>query len=412
MELTPTTSEFQPCRLPSFSETFSDLIAAHNSKPTPKYYDHAPPPLQPRRGSPGSEYSWHGGGGGAGAGGGIGSVPGLSPLSTAHTSPAVSPTTPTYSIPSQTQLEIQVRLGLLGPHHQQDALGHMDMVSNRRLLLARSRRASSAQHHHQQQQQSRRASGTGSVSGGRTASRQPSMTFHNDNHLSHSHDAAAAAGVGDARDSTTDRERHFNQKYKNPDKLFIVYCKDDLRWGWPAIQAQRLPLLPILLGNDYDRSVEERRKVAGLNGMYYRENDLNMPVLTPDGSGLEFVERDGRWWECTRSQKCRTGESNAAGSCGRKGSSTSTKRGSVGGCAADSRPRGMVERYPEEVLLYWDKHVRHFVPEDKRAEVYARAERYCKYFDIIHLTISPFSPFPSAHTSVGLDFFECGETDI
>lgn len=260
----------------------------------------------------------------------------------------------------------------------QDEFPRLDLCPKRQFTLVRPRRTSSRtapyslDSHHDQRQ--RACSGTPVRSS--TSSTPPSYQQR-----------AAAGG---------ERDRHFNQKYKNPDKLFIIYHKDDLKWGWRAIQERRLELLPVLLGTDYDRSVEERRKVAGLNGMYYRQNDLNMPVLTSDGSGLVFVERDGRWWECSRSQKCRTGEDNisspiAAASIGNAAGNHPVRKAADGaaiaGGVADTRPRGMVERYPEEVLLYWENHVRHFVPEEKAAEVYARAKRYCKCwpYSFVHI---------------------------
>lgn len=262
-----------------------------------------------------SECSWRGS---------ISSVPGLTPLSTAQTTPAVSPITPPahYNISSQNALGIQILLT-----DEQSPRGRL----GQRLALVHSRRtANRPSAYGLDQPQSRRR---------RRISRQPPRGGN--------------------------KNRHFNQKYKNPDKLFNVYHREDLKWGWPAIQARRLQLLTCLLGHDYDRAVEEARTVAGLNGMYYRENDLNMPVLTPDGSGLVFVERDGRWWECTRSQKCRDVDVN----------SKTARRDSVG---TATKPRGMVERYPEEVLLYWEDHVRRFVPEDKRRDVYSRAVLYSK----------------------------------
>lgn len=164
--------------------------------------------------------------------------------------------------------------------------------------------------------------------------------------------------------------RHFNQKYTNPDRLFIVYCKEDQKMGWPEIITRRLEMLTVLLGHDYDREVEEKRQIHGINGRYYRENDI-MPLLTPDGSGLVFREKDGRWWECVLSQKCRVDE-HREGAVG--GGGGGRRKGGGGG--ADARPRGMVERYPEEVLEYWDSHVRFFVPEETREEVFARATRY------------------------------------
>lgn len=173
-----------------------------------------------------------------------------------------------------------------------------------------------------------------------------------------------------------------------------MYHKEDQRWSWPAILARRLQLLPVLLGPEYNRQVEERRRVSGLNGMYYRENE-HMSVLTPDGSGLVFTEKDGRWWEVARSQKCRTSGSDSNNNDdnnntnkNRAGASSDARRGSGAGTGvnaataavvADTRPRGMVERYPEEVVHYWDRHVRHFIPEERQAEVLARARRFCKF---------------------------------
>lgn len=313
------------------------------------------------------------------------SGPGLSPLSTAHTSPVVSPTTPYYNVPSSGWLNIQLDLR----RHQDELMPRPELFPKRRLALARTRRVSSrtapygfdAPHH----QERRRACS------GRPASpanhHHHSQQQHQQQQQHHPAGPTATAPGGGQGNAGGERDRHFNQKYKDPDKLFIIYHKDDLKWGWRAIQERRLELLPVLLGRDYDRSVEERRKVAGLNGMYYRQNDHNMPVLAADGSGLVFVERDGRWWECARSQKCRTGEDGTSSSGGgagngikgpRKGSSSAAAAGGGGAGGADTRPRGMVERYPEEVLLYWENHVRHFVPDDKAAEVYARAKRYCE----------------------------------
>lgn len=131
--------------------------------------------------------------------------------------------------------------------------------------------------------------------------------------------------------------------------------------------------------------------MSGLNGMYYRENE-HMSVLTPDGSGLVFAEKDGRWWEVSSSQKCRTNgpDSNINDNSNRTGASSSARRGSGVGTGvnaattaapADTRPRGMVERYPEEVVHYWDRHVRHFIPEERQAEVLARARRFSKFIN-------------------------------
>lgn len=325
------TDEAQQCRLPSFSEAFSGVIAAHDGASARKPYG----PNLSKKISSLSLYSENGG---------LSTGPGPSPLSTALPSPAVTPTAQFFNITTQSQIDICMNLGLY-----QDAHREVDEKHQQRLSSPRYRRACSRPSPYGGFDTSahprRRASGS------RNSSRPPTTS----------------TGEGE-------RDRHFNQKYHPADRLFIVWGKDDENWGWHTILRRRLPLLPVLLGGEYDRSVEENRKVAGLNGMYYRENDLNFPVLTPDGSALVFVEKDGRWWECTRSQKCRTDENG--------NSIKGRKRGGAGagaGGAADPRPRGMVERYPEEVLLYWHQ-VREFVPEEKRAEVHARAKRYCEFF--------------------------------
>lgn len=325
-ELSPTTEAHQ-CRLPSFTEAFSDVIAAHDVASVRNYCG----PNLSRKTSAVSLYSEFGG---------LSTGPGPTPLSTAHTSPAVSPIAPCFNINNQSRLHIRVNLG----NHNQDALRELDEEQQQRLAPARYRRPCP----------------------------RPSPYGDFD---TRGHPRRRACSSRNSRPPTSngegERDRHFNQKYRPVDRLFIVWGKDDENWGWHTILRRRLPLLPVLLGCEYDRSVEENRKVAGLNGMYYRENDLNFPVLTPDGSGLVLVKKDGRWWECTKSQKCRTDEHG--------NSIKGRKRGAAAaGGGADPRPRGMVERYPEEVLLYWNQ-VRAFVPEEKRAEVYARAERYCEF---------------------------------
>lgn len=280
-----------------------------------------------------------------------------SPPSSAHSSPVASPTSRYYNIPSQTQLDIQIRY----TPYQDDS-----ERLKRHLALTRLRRVSS-----------------------QSAFRAGFDTYSS--RLARSNKQLRRPASTASLKTCAKKERHFNQKYQNPDKLFIVYCKDDLKKGWAEIQALRLKMLPILLGNDYDGTVEENREIAGLNGRYYRENDLNMPVLTPDGSGLEFVEKDGRWWECTRSQKCRTGQG----------------RGSKKSNASDTRPRGMVERYPEEVLQYWDNHVKHFVPKEKRDEILGRAIKYCRssppppFFFLFKRFQPAVSPFPSCKNHIG-----------
>lgn len=369
-EYTLTTTAPKQCSLPGFSELFSDVIAAADRRSD--FRDGYVAHNFARRGSADSEESRRGS---------LSSVPGLSPLSTAHTSPIISPTTPpaSFNIPTKSQLQICLRLA----DYHDDRERH-----KRKLSQIRSRRTPSRHslygeldnqqfrhihspnrsipllHHHHSHQPSRPSSSM-------TAIPQPTLSI-----------SSSSTTTEDA----SEREPHFNQKYKDPDKLFIVYHKEDQRWSWPAILTRRLQLLPVLLGPEYNRQVEEHRRVSGLNGMYYRENE-NMSVLTPDGSGLVFVQKDGRWWEIARSQKCRTGgggpaDSNNNGSRaagGRRGSGVGTAAAAAASItAADTRPRGMVERYPEEVVHYWDRHVRHFIPEEKQADVLARARRYCK----------------------------------
>lgn len=373
------TTASKHCSLPGFSELFSDVITAADRRPD--YRDGFVVPNFARRGSADSDESRRGS---------LSSVPGLSPLSTAHTSPIISPTTPpaSFSIPNQNQLQICLRLTDYRDDQERQ---------KRKLTQIRSRRTPSRHslygdldaqhfrgthspshsihlHHHHHQQQRKRSPVTTTALPLPPPSNLP-------------------VSSSSTTENANEREPHFNQKYKDPDKLFIVYHKEDQRWSWPAILTRRLQLLPVLLGPEYNRQVEEHRRVSGLNGMYYRENE-NMSVLTPDGSGLVFAEKDGRWWEVARSQKCRTGgpenSSNNGGGRGRRGSGAGTTSASASTSAAaitaaDTRPRGMVERYPEEVVHYWDRHVRHFIPEERQAEILARARRYSKSSPLIQL---------------------------
>lgn len=364
------TTASRQCSLPGFSELFSDVIAAADRRPD--YGDGYGAHSFARRGSADSEESRRGS---------LSSLPGLSPSSTAHTSPIISPTTPpaSFSIPTKNQLQICLRLADYRDDQERQ---------RRRLTQIRARRTPS------------RHSLYGDLDNQhirRTLSSNDTVHLHH-HHLHHHQQRrqspattnvpppALPLSSSSTTEDASEREPHFNQKYKDPDKLFIIYHKEDQRWGWPAILARRLQLLPALLGPEYNRQVEEHRRVSGLNGMYYRENE-NMLVLTPDGSGLVFTKKDGRWWEVARSQKCRTGAPGGTESSnnsinravGRRGSGAGVGSASAAAVAvADTRPRGMVERYPEEVLHYWDRHVRHFIPEEKQAEVLSRARRYCK----------------------------------
>lgn len=268
-----------------------------------------------------------------------------SPTSTAtlYGSPAISPTTPSYNFaPTHTYPAAPAEPRAAIPYHEESAL---------RLKRKTLRRVTSRATIHSFDPVSERT-------------KQPRRPASNPN----------LKPTG----STTNKPRHFNQKYKDPDKLFIVYHKEDLKKPWPEILKQRLAMLPVILGRDYDAEVEEKRQVNGINGMFYRENDV-MPLLTPDGSGLVFREKDGRWWECVQSQKCRVDEQQQHGETSSGGGSGGRRKGGGGGGGGlDARPRGMVERYPEEVLEYWDSHVRFFVPEERRLEVFERAKKYCE----------------------------------
>lgn len=352
------------------------MIAAADRRPDYYRQDGYAAPSFARRGSAGSEESRRGS---------LSSVPGLSPLSTAHTSPIISPTTPpaSFSIPTKSQLQICLRLAdyrddqerqrrkltqirsrrtpsrhsFYGELDTQQHLGHTHSP-NRAVHLYQHR------HHHQQRRQSPVIT---------TVPPIPSLPISTSSSSSSSSTTTTTtATIEDARE----RKPHFNQKYKDPDKLFIVYYKEDQRWSWPAIVARRLQMLKDVLGPGYNPRVEEHRNVSGLNGMYYRQNEL-MSVLTPDGSGLVFAEKDGRWWELAKSQKCRAA---APDSNNPAAASAGVRRGSGAGTAADTRPRGMVERYPEEVVHYWDPYVIKFIPKEKQAEVLARARRYCKLY--------------------------------
>lgn len=288
-------------------------------------------------------------------------VPYSPPASTLYESPAVSPTTPSHTFdPGYTLIQ--------DDRERERRQHHLRIKEIRRIPSRGSIQGSDDTiYHYQQQLQQQPSAQTLRPARSNKQLRRPSSKS--------SLRAPPLPSQGDPE--AAPRERHFNQKYSDPDKLFTMYCREDLKKAWSDIRALRLGMLPLLLGADYDRRVEENRTVNGLNASYYREND-SIPVMNEDGCGLLFKEHGGRYWECVRSQKCRSEESGESGSGG-----GGRKRN---GSAADPRPRGMVERYPEEVLNFWDSHVKHFlralgVSEEKVVEVYARAMKYCKLTD-------------------------------
>jgi hypothetical protein len=185
------------------------------------------------------------------------------------------------------------------------------------------------------------------------------------------------------------KKPHFNLRYPKSVKLFILYHKEDCGWSWEDINRRRLDLLPVLYPGGFKPEIEENRAISGINGFYYRLNEI-MPALTSDGTGLCFVEKGGRSWELTVPCKCREGPARG-GREKRKGGGRATKaKAKAKGDGEAVRPRGMVDRYPEDVVHYWDEFVKHFVPQVRHAEVYARAKRLCKYCP--H-TVCPPHPF-------------------
>lgn len=341
----------------------------------PRSYGFDGPGSEPsfRRPSTGSESSFQGS---------ITSVPELSRLSTASPPPRLVPRTPEahHTIAPGDNLKIKLTLGgfqeqlecleqinkrrlfqpalpgdnlkiKLTPGGLQEQLECLEQTNKRRLLQsARERRASSRHAPYSTVAPNKGRGGVGSSGG------QP----------------------GSPPRGRQQKKPHFNLRYPKSVKLFILYHKEDCGWGWKAINRRRVDLLPVLYRGGYKPEIEENREVAGINGFYYRLNEV-MPALTPDGSGLRFVEHGGRSWELTEPSKCREGT--GRGEEGRKAAAGGGGRASKAkdkGDAEAVRPRGMVDRYPEEVVYYWDEFVKHFVPQDRHAEVYARAKRCCK----------------------------------
>lgn len=322
----------------------------------PRSYGFDPPgPVNSfRRPSTGSESSSQGS---------FASVPELSRPSTASPSPRLVPSTPEthHTIAPGDKLHVNLRLSCL-----QDELQCLQRLNKSILYPARGRRSSSRQAPYS----------TATSNRGRRGGGQPGKP---------------------PRGKQQKKKPHFNLRYPKSVKLFILYHKEDCGWGWKAINRRRVELLPVLYRGGYKPEIEENREVAGINGFYYRLNEV-MPALTHDGSGLRFVEHGGRSWELTEPSKCRGGAP-CRGQERRKGGGKAKED-------AEPRPRGMVDRYPEEVVYHWDEFVKHFVQPAKHAEVLARAKANCKCCPHTHTspppatrTLSSSSLFMTNHPS-------------
>lgn len=334
----PAPNESKSYGIPSIQSLFA---IADGERPRSYGFDAPGPEPGFRRLSTGSEVSFQGS---------FTSVPELSRLSTASPPPRLVPRTPEahHTITPGDNLKINLKLGDL-----QEELKCQEQTVKRRLMSARGRRSSSRQAPYSTAVSDRGHRGSGSNQGGG----QP----------------------GTPAKGKQQKKPHFNLRYPKSVKLFILYHKEDCGWGWKAINKRRVDLLPVLYRGGYKPEIEENREVAGINGFYYRLNEV-MPALTPDGSGLRFVEHGGRSWELTEPSKCREGP----------GRGEERRSGGRGGRCKDKddadarRPRGMVDRYPEEVIYYWDEFVKHFVQQSRQAEVYARAKRHCKFSHKTH----------------------------
>lgn len=326
--------------IPSIQSLFA---IADGERPRSYGFDPPGPESSFRRPSTGSESSFQGS---------FTSVPELSRLSTASPPPRLVPRTPEahHTIAPGDSLKIKLKLSDLA-----EQLECLEQTNKRRLQPARGRRPSSRH--------------------------APYSTVAPNK---------GRGGGQSGQPGTTPREEqqkkpHFNLRYPKSVKLFILYHKEDCGWGWKAINRRRVDLLPVLYRGGYKPEIEENREVAGINGFYYRLNEV-MPSLTPDGSGLRFVEHGGRSWELTEPSKCREGPGRWED--GRKGGGVRASKAKDKGDAEAGRPRGMVDRYPEEVVYHWDEFVKHFVPQDRHAEVYARAKRCCKSYPFITYTLT------------------------
>lgn len=318
-------------------------------------------------------------------------MPELSRLSTASPPPRLVPRTPEahHTIAPGDNLKINLKLGDV-----QEELKCLEQINKRGLMSTRGRRSPfnlalgdvQEQLKCQEQTVKRRLM---SARGRRSSSRQaPYSTAVSDRGHRGSGSNQGGGQPGTPAKGKQQKKPHFNLRYPKSVKLFILYHKEDCGWGWKAINKRRVDLLPVLYRGGYKPEIEENREVAGINGFYYRLNEV-MPALTPDGSGLRFVEHGGRSWELTEPSKCREGP----------GRGEERRSGGRGGRCKDKddadakRPRGMVDRYPEEVIYYWDEFVKHFVQQSRQAEVYARAKRHCKCFP--HTQTHPQTLHPS-----------------
>lgn len=345
-------NESKPYGIPSIQSLFA---IADGERPRSYGFDPQGPEPSSRRPSTGSESSFQGS---------FTSLPELSRLSTASPPPRLVPRTPEahHTIAPGDNLKIKVTLSGLA-----EQLKCLEQIHKRIILQpARGRRPSSrhAPYSTVAPSKGRGGGGNSSSQGGRS---------------------------GTPPRGKQQKKPHFNLRYPKSVKLFILYHKEDCGWGWKAINRRRVDLLPVLYRGGYKPEIEENREVAGINGFYYRLNEV-MPALTPDGSGLRFVEHGGRSWELTEPSKCREGP--GRGEERRKGGGgRGSKARDLGD--AEARPRGMVDRYPEEVVYHWDEFVKHFVQPARQAEVYARAKRYCKCCPS-HVQSHKLSPLPRA----------------
>lgn len=311
------------------------------------------------------------------------SLPELSRLSTATPSPRLVPRTPEahHAIAPGDNIKISLTLGDL-----QEQLKQVEQANKRGLMSACGRRSpfnltlgDVPELECLEQANKRRLM---SARGRRSSSRQvPYSTAASDRGHRGTGSNQGSGRPGTPAKGKQQKKPHFNLRYPKSVKLFILYHKEDCGWGWKAINKRRVDLLPVLYRGGYKPEIEENREVAGINGFYYRLNEV-MPALTPDGSGLRFVEHGGRSWELTEPSKCREGPG--------RGEERRGGRGKDKDDADARRPRGMVDRYPEEVVYYWDEFVKHFVQQSRQAEVYARAKRHCKSF--------PHTSTPTPHS--------------
>lgn len=364
----PASNESKSYGIPSIQNLFA---IADGDRPRSYGFDAPGPEPGFRRLSTGSEVSCQGS---------FTSLPELSRLSTASPPPRLVPRTPEThpTIAPGDNIKINLTLGDL-----QEQLKCLEQTNKMGLMSAGGRRSPfnltlsdefQEQLKCQEQKIKRRLM---SARERRSSSRQvPYSTAASDRGHRGSGSNQGSGQPGTPAKGKQQKKPHFNLRYPKSVKLFILYHKEDCGWGWKAINKRRVDLLPVLYRGGYKPEIEENREVAGINGFYYRLNEV-MPALTPDGSGLRFVEHGGRSWELTEPSKCREGPGRGEE---RRGGGGRVGRGKEKDDADARRPRGMVDRYPEEVVYYWDEFVKHFVQQSRQAEVYARAKRHCKCF--------------------------------